>query len=505
MAFRINQNIPAIQVHRNLSKNNQDLQSSLEHISSGTRINRASDGPAALTISEQMRSQIGGLNQAIDNSEAAVSMMQTTEASMEEISASLLHMRQLALHAANEGINDIAALEADQREFESELQTIDRIADQAQFGNDKLLDGSKGVTGTVSGDNLEFLEATAATGDSRYKGLEVAVSRVATRTHLQGTELLTDEIVEAGEELTVMEEGRIATYVTKSDDTVESAMLNLQIVMDRNGIQIEAFVDDTGRMSLRHRKYGSDHKFQAMSSTSGILSEIGGTIKNADVGQDIVGTINGEFTIGKGQIMEGVPGSDCIEGLRVRYAGTDEDLLDAECVVNDKFVENGGYAEPGDFPEEGRSVGRVYVMQNAVRFQVGSSLDHIATIAIGNMKTDHLGRNIPNLSGFEHLADVNLRNFQGTQDAIKLIDTALAKVSNDRANLGAFQKNTLENNLSNLRVANENLISSESIIRDSDMAAEMAAYMKNKIKANSAAAMMVQANQKSENVRELLG
>jgi flagellin len=71
--------------------------------------------------------------------------------------------------------------------------------------------------------------------------------------------------------------------------------------------------------------------------------------------------------------------------------------------------------------------------------------------------------------------------------------------------LGAFQKNTLENNLTNLRVANENLISSESVIRDVDMAKEMAEYTKNQIKTQSATAMLAQANQEPEKVRTLLG
>ena len=504
MALRVNQNVSAIQVHRNLNSNNRNLKNSLEHISSGIKINRASDGPAALTISEQMRSQIAGLNQAIDNSETAVSMMQTTEANMEEIGKLLRNMRQLALHAANEGVNNIAVLEEVQREYENSLQTIDRIAEQARFGNKKLLDGSRSVTGTANGENLEFVDAGTATRDSRVNGYEVKVTQVATKSHIQGATSLTDEIIEAGERLVVKEGGRIATYVTNVDDTIETIVQNFQNEIDRVGLQIDVDIDPGGQLYVTHRKYGSDHTFQALSTTSGVLSENRETYHQAHAGRDIQGTINGEFTIGKGQIMEGIAGSKCIEGLRVRYWGNGQDLVKAKCEVNDRFDENWEETEPYDFPEEGKTVGRVYVSQNSIRFQVGSSLNQTAGISLSSMKSNHLGRGVANLSSFKNLADVDLRDFQGAQDALKLIDAALTQVIKNRGDLGAFQKNTLENNLSNLRVANENLISSESTIRDSDMAAEMAAYMKNKITTNSAAAMFVQANQKSDNVKELL-
>ena len=114
MSLRINHNVSAINSHRNLQANQAEMSKTLERLSSGLKINRASEGPASLVISEQMRAQIAGLNQAIDNSETAVSLVQTTEANMAEISNLLTSIRQLAIHAANEGVNDEVMLEADQ-------------------------------------------------------------------------------------------------------------------------------------------------------------------------------------------------------------------------------------------------------------------------------------------------------------------------------------------------------------------------------------------------------
>src|SRR3989339_1119947 len=139
MSLRINHNVASVNAHRSLLNNESSLTHTLEKLSSGLKINRGADGPATLVISEQMRAQIAGLTQAIDNSESAISMVQTTEANLGEVNRLLVSMRQLAIHAANEGVNDEQMLLADQREVRNALQTIDRIAEQAQFGNRKLL------------------------------------------------------------------------------------------------------------------------------------------------------------------------------------------------------------------------------------------------------------------------------------------------------------------------------------------------------------------------------
>lgn len=506
MALRINSNLAAINAHRNLQYNDANLGKSLESLSSGLKINRASDGPAALMISEQMRSQIAGTHQAIDNSETAVSMIQTTEANMSEVARLLIDMRQLALHASNEGVNDIFALQADQTEIENALSTVDRIAERAQFGGRKLLDGSNGVSGNTSGDNLEFVSAKEATSDSRENGFEVRVSQLSTKAKILGAELLTQEMIEAGQTLSVFEDGKLASYSSTKDDTIGTTLQNLQNEINRQGIKVDVEQDDDGRILLIHRKFGSDYSFQAFSSTAGVLSATASELQVADKGLDIKGTINGESTFGKGQILTGIDGSKCIEGLQVKYSGEDEDLTRMDCKVNDKLGEEDA-VEPQleELPEEGKSVGRVYITQNSIRFQVGSGQNQTVGVSISGLKSDFLAQNLANKSGFRSLADIDLRNYQGAQDALMLIDNAIAQVSEDRGKLGAFQKNTLENNLTNLRVANENLISSESIIRDVDMASEMAEYTKNEIKSNAASAMLAQANQEPENVRALLG
>jgi len=157
MALRINHNIAALDAQRNLVNTTNSLSQSMEKLSSGFRINRASDDPAGLVISEQFRAQVAGLNRAISNSEGSINMIQTAEGALTEINNLLVKMRELAIHAANEGFNDTAQLDADQSEIANSMATIDRIAANTQFGTKKLLDGSKDNVATITSANTSLL------------------------------------------------------------------------------------------------------------------------------------------------------------------------------------------------------------------------------------------------------------------------------------------------------------------------------------------------------------
>ena len=507
MSMRINHNVSALNSHRNLAANQTRMARTLERLSSGLKINRASDGPASLVISEQMRAQIAGLNQAVDNSETAVSMIQTTEANMSEIANLLTSIRQLAIHASNEGVNDEVMLEADQKEIENALDTINRISSQAQFGSKRLLDGSRGASGTTTGANLEFVGATLETGDSREQGFDVKITQTATKSTIQGQTALSEEIIQAGEQMTVISDGKMATYTTNADDTAETAVQNLRSQIDRKGLALDIDLLEDGRIEVRHKEYGSDYRFQVLSSTAGVLSQEGGQIEMTEAGLDVKGTINGESAVGKGQVLTGVKGAACVDGLAVRFYGDGRDLgIPPGCVVADMEVVEGEPEQPPlEITPDGVSVGRVFVAQNSLRFQVGANMGQTVGIAVNTTNPEGLSRGVANQSGYESLAQIDVRNFQGAQDTLKLVDEAINQIASERGALGAFQKNTLESNLANLRVATENMVSSESIIRDVDMAKEMAEFTRNQIMSQSATAMLAQANQIPANVLQLLG
>jgi flagellin len=507
MTYRINHNVAALNSHRNVIANNNAMNKTLEKLSSGLKINRAADSPASLVISEQMRAQIAGLNQAIDNSETAVSMIQTTEANMSEINNLLVSIRQLAIHASNEGVNDEVMLEADQNEIENALETINRISNQAQFGTKKLLDGSRGAAGSTTGENLEFVTAGLSTGDSREQGFDVKITQVATQSSTVGKVVVTDELVKSGEKLTVIEDGKMATYVSTADDTKETMIQNLQNEINRNGLDISVSLDEGGLVKAMHNKYGSDYKFQVLSSTDGVLGDMGEEIKAVAAGLDIKGNINGESAVGKGQILTGIKGAKCVDGLSIRYYGDGKEGMLPECSVADRFVEDEdtlGQPLDREIPPEGMSVGRVFIAQNSMRFHVGANQNQTVGISVEGTSAERLGRGVVNSSGFENLSDIDVKTFQGAQDTLALVDAAIGSITSSRGDLGAFQKNTLESNLSNLRIQNENMINSESVIRDVDMAKEMASFTKNQIKSQAATAMLAQANQLPQNVLSLL-
>ena len=305
MSLRINNNIESMNAHRSLLMNDRALSKSLERLASGQKINRAADDPAALVISEHMRAQVSGMEQAIKNNEVAISLVQTAEGSMNEISSILVSLRQRAISAANVGASDQDMIDANQAEVENGLASIDRVVSSTQFGHYKLLDGTNAAK-------------------------------------------------------------------TKSNED--------------------------GSISVQ-------------------------------------------------------------EGLR---------------------------------------------------FHVGPNADHMASTSIRDMSTNQLGRaqvaegELPNKSNFMSLADIDVRNEQGAQDALAIIDQSLTEVATVRGDLGAFQKHTLESNLTSLQVAAENMTAAESTIRDTDMAQELATFTRNQIMTQSATAQLAQANAMPQHVLRLL-
>lgn len=139
--MRINQNISALNAYRNLNVTNNALSKSMEKLSSGLRINRAADDAAGLAISEKMRGQVRGLNQAVRNAQDAISLIQTAEGALNESHSILQRMRELAVQAANDTYTT-----ADRNKIEAELTQLrtelNRIASTTEFNTKKLLKGT---------------------------------------------------------------------------------------------------------------------------------------------------------------------------------------------------------------------------------------------------------------------------------------------------------------------------------------------------------------------------
>ncbi|BFU42130.1 flagellin [Krasilnikovia sp. MM14-A1004] len=151
MGLRINQNIAAQNAYRNLSVTDSQMSKSLEKLSSGFRINRAADDAAGLSISEGLRSQVGGLKVAVRNAQDGISVAQTAEGALNEVTSILQRMRDLSVQSSNGGSNDAEAKSAAQKEFTQLNDELDRIGNTTSFGKSKLLDGSFGHAEELQG------------------------------------------------------------------------------------------------------------------------------------------------------------------------------------------------------------------------------------------------------------------------------------------------------------------------------------------------------------------
>jgi len=170
MSLRINLNSAALQSSRVLRSNDDMVTRSIERLSSVYKINRAADNPAGLAISEALRAQIGGLKQAISNTQDAVNMVKTAEGALTEVHSLLRSMRDLAVHALNTGAVDSTQLAADQAQIRSAIEALNRIADTTAFGGRKLLNGSAGVQAQVTAGltNGQFISGSTAPQPGTY-------------------------------------------------------------------------------------------------------------------------------------------------------------------------------------------------------------------------------------------------------------------------------------------------------------------------------------------------
>ena len=143
---RINTNVASLTAQRGLSKSQRTLNETLQRLSSGLRINRGADDPAGLIASETLRSEIGGIRQAIDNSQRANNVISTAEGALSEVSALLLEIQTLTNEAANTGALSPQEIQANQLQVDAILNSINRIANTTQFNGVKLLNGSLDYT-----------------------------------------------------------------------------------------------------------------------------------------------------------------------------------------------------------------------------------------------------------------------------------------------------------------------------------------------------------------------
>jgi flagellin len=261
MSLRVNTNVTAFDAYRNLTATDSAMSSSLQKLSSGSRINSASDDASGLVISQNIKAQIGGIGQAVSNAQDGISVVQTAEGALNEVASMLQRMRDLSVQAANSGANGgysgtaVAAANAEVAQLQ---QAIDQISSTTQFNGTKLLDGTAGTLtfqvganagetltialkamnsaslGTSSGTNVGAIDLTssAAAASNAIKTLDAAISDVSTfRGTLGATENRLTHVVA---NLSVTQENLSASESRIADTDMASEMTNFskqQILM----------------------------------------------------------------------------------------------------------------------------------------------------------------------------------------------------------------------------------------------------------------------------------
>lgn len=460
--MRINHNIAALNTYRQLSANNTSTQKSLEKLSSGLRINRAGDDAAGLAISEKMRGQIRGLDQASSNANDGISLIQTAEGALNETQSILQRMRELAVQSSNDTNTDTDRAEI-QKEMDQLTQEIDRIGNTTEFNTKKLLNGGAAVS------------ATFGAGDSAADKARITVTGGSADTKVGGTVTVT-AMTMATAATAAAGTGESFTSVSDTLTTAGSFSVNGVSFSFASGVTAQSMIDTINEAGIgvtASLDGGATGHLQIKSNSVGSASEVkisgvtgAGFAGLADAtGADAQLTITGgkAYSAVGNHITMTVTG-DNVKGLEFDLSGTGA-FTTATLTVDS----NGG-----------------------LNMHIGANEAQTMYISVGDMRSTALGVN-----------GIQVNTQANAEKSITTIQGALDKVSSERAKLGAYQ-NRLEHTINNLGTTSENLSASESRIRDVDMAKEMMSFTKNNILSQAAQAMLAQANQQPQSVLQLL-
>jgi flagellin len=474
---RINTNVASLTARTGLSKSQRSLDNTLQRLSTGLRINSGADDPAGLIASEGLRSEIAGINQAIDNSTRAGNVISTTEGALNEVASLLLNIKSLVVQAANSGALSQDEIKANQLQVDSAVDSITRISNTASFAGLKLLNGSLDyIASGVAASALNGLTINAANfGTNPTIPVNITVVTSAQQAQLQyANSALTSAVT-----LEITGQDGVSTLTFTSGTTAAAIMSAVNRITDTTGVQaslINSAVPTSG-ITFTSTAYGS-RAFVSVTAQAGSGTwstiEPGGGSKTRNEGVDAVATVNGALTVGDGR------------DVHVNTVGLDMDFtLDKTFGANTtSFTITGGGA----------------------MFQLGARVNsnQQVSIGIGSVAASRLGDGEVGFLNSIISSGANSLVSGNAADAGKIVEKAIRQVAILRGRLGAFEKNTLNTNVNSLQVALENVTSSESTIRDADFAAETAAMTRAQILTQAGTSVLATANSLPQQVLSLL-
>lgn len=439
-----------------MTTNNTNASKSIEKLSSGLRINSAADDAAGLAISEKMRSQIRGLDQASRNAQDGISMIQTAEGALDETEAILQRMRELSVQSSNDTYT-AEDREAIQDEINQLTNEIDRISTDTEFNNKSLLDGSLENETQVTNNNAN-IDNVSVVDDSMDSG-DYVLTVSGTATTYDGT-------------TGVNNTGIDSVDGTGTGETAPGEY-TLELVATETANQYDVYLKDADGNVLDELK-----------------SE---TIDNSAVDDTVdIGGLTVTYANGGAAVAAGT--SDITVDMTASFTLTENgQTVDSTTVTNttSNEIDLGGLSfEIDDTLAD--NTANIAVDNNAITFQIGANAGQTTDVTVSEMSSSAL-----------NIDDLDLTSAEGSTSAIDILDEAIKSVSSERSKLGAMQ-NRLEHTINNLNTSSENLTAAESRIRDVDMAKEMMEMTKWTTLQQSANAMLAQANKQPEQVLQLL-
>lgn len=514
----VQHNLQAMNSNRMLNVTQGSLSKSTEKLSSGYRINRAADDAAGLAISEKMRKQINGLNQASSNAQDGISCVQTAEGALAEVEDMLQRMNQLSVQASN-GTNSVDDRKNIQDEIDQLVTEIDRVAETSKFNETYLL---KGATdgGTKATSQFTYKEY-------KFDSLELGTVKLygATNSGSEITAADIDDYFELNDKGdVVLKEGKkvYATSATDPDDpltTVPTGAVKVNYKDEDGNTGVTPPVTGVRLASNAEKKYfvtGEDGtKTYLTDANIEDYMDISNNHQSVAIKSGVTisyinddGKVANETTAASiGQVKTGQPMLYDADGNRISENGL-KDIMAKDGALDKLYTATGQSLKEIGVTEENLKDDYVktslveYADDLELTFHVGSegASSNKISIDIESMSSKNLGVDILSSSKNGIVDD----DGQSATDAIGVIAEAIQKVSSQRSSLGAVQ-NRLEHTINNLDNIAENTTSAESAIRDTDMATEMVKYSNANILAQAGQSMLAQANQSNQGVLSLLG
>ncbi|MCU0689744.1 MAG: flagellin [Phycisphaerales bacterium] len=479
---RINNNPSSLIAQRNLSFNNKGLNTTLERLSTGLRINRGKDDPAGLIASENLRAEKSALTAAIANAERADQIVNIAEGGLSEVSTLLTDLRSLVTSTANNAGLSAEEKNANQLQIDSILQTIDRLSESTNFQGVKLLNGNLSFTTTGLGAAVtDFRVNSAKLNSGATQAVQAAITASAQRGGVELRLSATAINAASGSLLRIEIAGATGSreFSFGRGTNVSAAAAAVNAFKDVLGVSASVGVSGRG-LVVKSTEFGSDQFASIRVVDAGGLA--GANLRQQVANDEDVFTSTGQVAVANNNVL--------------RDAGrVASDFLDVSISLRTSAAQQ--ITTP---------ISAFTITGGGAKFQLDSKVDLAGQTSLGiqNVASRSLGNS--SLGFLSDLASGKGKNVVSGNliDAGKVVEEAIKQVSALRGRLGAFQKNNIGATIRSLNVSLENTSSAESVIRDADFASETAALTRGQILSQAAGNSLGLANAQPQSALQLL-